>query len=67
MLSILSPMSAMKTFGGQGFEVRDALNDPELTEFYCPTCGGRVVCGNFLRQNFEKYICIGKCENLALL
>ncbi len=42
---------------------QEALNDPELTEFYCPTCGERVVCGNFLRQNFEKYICIGKCEN----
>lgn len=40
-----------------------ALNDPELINFFCPTCGSNVVCVDFVRQNSDKFICIGKCEN----
>lgn len=40
-----------------------ALNDPELINFFCPTCGSNVECVGFVRQNSDKFICIGKCEN----
>lgn len=40
-----------------------ALNDPELLNFFCPVCGSNVKCEGVVRQNYEKYICIGKCEN----
>jgi inhibitor of KinA sporulation pathway (predicted exonuclease) len=40
-----------------------ALNDPELINFFCPTCGSNVECVDFVRQNSDKFICIGKCEN----
>lgn len=40
-----------------------ALSDPELINFYCPTCGANVACVGFVSQNSEKYICVGKCEN----
>lgn len=40
-----------------------ALNDPELINFFCPTCGSNVGCVDFVRQNSDKFICIGKCEN----
>lgn len=40
-----------------------ALNDPELTHFYCPSCGANVECVGFVRQNSDKFVCIGKCEN----
>lgn len=40
-----------------------ALNDPELINFFCPTCGSNVECVNFVRQDYNKFICIGKCEN----
>ena len=41
----------------------EALKDPELTNFFCPTCGSNVACVDFVRQNSNKFICIGKCEN----
>ncbi len=40
-----------------------ALNDPELINFFCPTCGSNIKCVDFVRQNSDKFICIGKCEN----
>ena len=40
-----------------------ALNDPELVNSFCPTCGSNVECVGFVRQNPNKIICIGKCEN----
>ena len=40
-----------------------ALSDPELTNFYCPACGANVTCVGFVKQNAEKFVCIGKCEN----
>ena len=40
-----------------------ALEDAELINFYCPSCGKNVVCDGIIRQNTDKYICIGKCEN----
>ena len=40
-----------------------AFNDPELINFYCPTCGANVECVGFISQNSEKYVCVGKCEN----
>ena len=40
-----------------------ALNDPELINFFCPTCGSNVECVDFVRQNSDKFICNGKCEN----
>ena len=40
-----------------------ALNDLEWIHFYCPTCGANVECVGFVRQNSNKHICTGKCEN----
>ena len=40
----------------------DALADPELTQFYCPKCGGIITCVDIVRQNTSKCIGIGKCE-----
>lgn len=41
----------------------DALCDSELVNFICPDCGSDVKCADFVRQNADKYISIGKCEN----
>lgn len=41
----------------------EALKDPEVIQFFCPTCGENVTCEGFVQQNSDKYICIGKCEN----
>ena len=41
----------------------EALNDPELTKFFCPTCGANVQCVGFVRQNSDKFVCVGQCEN----
>lgn len=41
----------------------DALADPELTQFYCPKCGGTVTCVDIVKQNSSKFIALGKCEN----
>ena len=30
---------------------------------FCPKCGKSAVCIDFIRQNTDKYICVGKCEN----
>lgn len=40
-----------------------ALNDPKLIRFFCPICGSHVKCVDIVRQNSDKFICIGKCEN----
>ncbi len=39
----------------------DALNDSSLLTFFCPKCGKPAVCIDFIRQNTDKYICLGKC------
>lgn len=41
----------------------EALGDPEQIRFFCPTCGADVECTGFVRQNSDKFICVGKCEN----
>lgn len=41
----------------------EALNDPAMVNFYCPICSSQVICTDFVRQNYTKYICVGKCEN----
>lgn len=41
----------------------EALNDSSLLTFFCPECGNQAVCVDFIRQNSDKYICLGKCEN----
>lgn len=41
----------------------EALNDNSLLAFFCPKCGVQVVCVDLIRQNSDKYICLGKCEN----
>ena len=41
----------------------EAFSDQELTEFYCPKCGGVVTCVDIVKQSYNKYIAIGKCEN----
>lgn len=41
----------------------EALSDPELTRFYCPECGSAVTCVDIIKQNSNKSIAIGKCEN----
>lgn len=40
-----------------------AISDPELFNFFCPTCNTNVACIDFVRQDSDKFICIGKCEN----
>lgn len=40
-----------------------ALEDAEILNFYCPICGENVICEGILKQNTDKYICIGKCES----
>lgn len=42
--------------------MEEALNDPELVNFYCPDCGAKVECVGFVQQSPVKYICVGKCE-----
>lgn len=49
------------------FTRQAALSDPELIGFFCPSCGSNVECVDFVRQNFDKYICIGKCEKCGEL
>lgn len=39
----------------------EALRDPEIIEFLCPVCGEKVVCGEFVRQNYAKFIYITQC------
>ena len=41
----------------------EALKDKDLLEFYCATYQTNVVCGDFVRQNRDKMIGIGQCEN----
>ena len=49
---------------GKTYHTREeALNDSSLSAFYCPNCGMQAVCVDFVRQNSDKYICLGKCEN----
>lgn len=53
-----------KSQSTRSYSTREAaLNDPELINFVCPTCGSNVKCVDFIRQNSNKFICIGKCEN----
>ncbi len=41
----------------------EALNDPQFINFLCPICGANVECAGFVRQNSDKFICVGRCEN----
>lgn len=41
----------------------EALHDPEVLCFACPGSGEPVVCQGLVRQNHDKYIAIGKCED----
>lgn len=52
-------MISSRTYPSKGA----ALNDPELVNFHCPSCGGNAICTGFINQNSCKVICIGKCEN----
>lgn len=53
-----------KRRNGKTYQTRkEALNDSSLLTFYCPNCDLQVVCVDFVRQNIDKYICLGKCEN----
>ena len=53
-----------KCRNGKTYKTReDALNDSSLLTFFCPKCGKPAVCIDFIRQNSDKYICLGKCEN----
>lgn len=40
-----------------------AINDKELTDFYCASYKTYISCGGFIHQNANKYICIGKCDD----
>ena len=57
--SSLERSRSSKTYATRGA----ALTDPELINFFCKACGDDVACVDFVRQNDEKYICIGKCRN----
>ncbi len=53
-----------KCRNGKTYKTReDALNDSSLLTFFCPKCGKPAVCIDFVRQNSDKYICLGKCED----
>ena len=41
----------------------EALNDPEVITFYCPRCSAMVNCVGIVKQNSNKYVAIGQCEN----
>lgn len=41
----------------------EAFSDTELINFVYPTRGTNVKCEGFVRQNADKFICIGKCDN----
>lgn len=41
----------------------DAIHDPDVFSFDCPSCGKPVVCSALARQDTNKYICIGTCED----
>lgn len=42
---------------------KEALEDLELVNFFCPTCGYNVECVDFARQGENKIICSCRCEN----
>lgn len=41
----------------------EALHDPEVLRFACPGSGEPVACEGIVRQSYDKYIAIGKCED----
>ena len=40
----------------------DAIRDPELSHFICKECGENVTCGEWVKQNGDKYVAIAKCS-----
>lgn len=40
-----------------------ALADSHLMEFSCPDCQGKGMCVGAVKQNGNKYIAVGTCEN----
>lgn len=53
-----------KCRNGKTYKTREeVLSDSTLLAFFCPKCGKSAVCVDFIRQNSDKYICLGKCEN----
>ncbi len=53
-----------KRRNGKSYRTKEeAFNDSSLLTFYCPDCGAQVVCADFVKQNSDKYICVGKCED----
>ncbi len=40
-----------------------ALEDSKLMEFRCPLCGESGTCSNVVKQNDNKYIGMGRCQN----
>lgn len=44
-------------------ERESAFQDPEFIHFYCRSYDTDVTCVDFIRQNSEKYICVGKCAD----
>ena len=41
----------------------EALHDQALTDFWCPICGAKATCSDIVKQNNEKSIGVGRCEN----
>lgn len=56
--------AAERSRAAKTYTARDeALKDPELFNFSCPECGEDAVCTEFVRQNTDKFISIGRCNN----
>ena len=41
----------------------EALHDQALTDVWCPICGAKATCSDIVKQNNEKSIGVGRCEN----
>ena len=51
--------TSMKVYSSK----EEALNDPDVTQFFCPKCGALVTCVDIVKQNSNKFVAIGQCEN----
>lgn len=56
--------AAERNRSGKTYESKnEAFMDPELLRFVCPECGMNAECTGIVKQNTNKFICIGRCSN----
>ncbi len=60
---LMSDSFILKKKCQKAYSVKEAVTaDNGLSYFNCPICGEKVICADFVRQSFEKYLCITKCK-----